>query len=78
MVSVLLRRQEVVVEFQIEYCRMWNLCFRDVLLFPSSAVDGVCRIAVPALVAEHDRYGYPCDGAGSRKEAFCVRCLCGE
>ena len=65
-------------EIQIEYRRMWNLCFRDGILFLSSAVDGVCRTLIPARVAEHDRYGYPCDGAGDRKVAFCVRCLCGE
>ena len=29
-VPVLGRRREVVVEFQIEYCRMWNLRLRDV------------------------------------------------
>ena len=68
----------MVVELQIEYFRMWNLSFIVVHLFLSSAVDGVCRIAVPALVVEHGRYGHLCDGAGNRKEAFCMRCLCGE
>ena len=77
-VEVLRRRQEVVGEFQIEYRRMWNLYFRDVPLFPGSAVDGVCRIAVPVGVAEHGRYGYLCDGFGNRKLVFCMRCLCGE
>ena len=52
-VPVLSRRREVVVELRIEYFRMWNLCFVDVHLFLSSAVDGVCRIAVPTLGGEH-------------------------
>ena len=65
----------MVVELQIEYCRMWNLCFRDDHLFPSGVVDGVCRIAVSVGVAEHGRYGYLCDGFGNRKSVFCMRCL---
>ena len=68
----------MVVELQIEYCRMWNLCFRDVHLLPSSAVDGVFQIAVLVGVAEHGRYGHLCDGFGNRKSVFCMRCLCGE
>ena len=65
-------------ELQIEYRRMWNPYFRDVPLFPGSAVDGVCRITVPVGVAEHSRYGYLCDIFGNRKLVFCMRCLCSE